>query len=106
MIKQVAVSNAVVTILTPSQKMKVGTIQNNGATAVRISIDGGAGYTDARSGDTGTDPSTTTGIRIAAGKELAINTLYGDAGLHKPIVGISEGSSVTLDVATDDANST
>ncbi len=99
MIKQVSVSSATKAILTPSQQMKVGVIQNNGSVAVRLSIDGGSAHG-------GQDPTTTTGFKLAAGKEVDVNTVWGGSGLHKPIVGVSEGADVTLDVITDDMLST
>lgn len=105
MIKQVTVST-LATILTPSVQMKVGLIQNNdAANDVRLTVDGGSTFTDSY-GRTGTDPTTSTGYFLAHGKEISINTVWGDSGLHKPIRAIAITGSAVLDIVTDDAVST
>ena len=106
MIKQVTTLNASTpaVVLTPSQYCHQVTIQNNGSGTVRLSFDGGATYTDYITNQTGTNPTTSTGYKLAAGKELGLTLLGGKA--PPPIIGIMESSTTTLDITTDDTKST
>ncbi len=106
MIKQVTTLTASTpaTILTPSLYCHQVTIQNNGSGVVRLSFDGGASYTDYATNQTGTNPTTSTGYKLAAGKEFAITFIAGKS--PPPIVGIMESSTTTLDITTDDTKST
>jgi hypothetical protein len=108
MIKQVTTLNAVsaATILTPSFKMKSAFIQNNGTGSCRLSVDGGT-ITQDDAGTAGTDPTTTTGYRLVAGKELDLSTIWGkNAAFHKPLRAIMESGTTILDIITDDNLST
>jgi hypothetical protein len=107
MVKQVTATTTAAVILTPSNQMKVALIQNNDATnGVRLSFDGGATYTDPRTGGVGTNPTVNTGYFLAIGKEISINTVWGDAGLHVPVVAIAVAGTAVLDIVTDDWKST
>lgn len=91
-------------ILVPGSDTKVIIIQNNGANSVRLSIDGGVGTVV--NGRTGTNPTPTTGILLAAGQQITITTspytgMTPDPTLHKPIVAIMVTSTTTLDIITD-----
>lgn len=109
MIKQIAVSNSAVRIVTCGPACKLLVIQNNGAVNVRLSFDGN---TDNKFGPDlanlqvgGTAPTTTTGYRLAAGQQwVQTNAQFPVLGVRN-IWGISEGASVTLDVITDDKDS-
>jgi len=106
MIKQVTtVGAAASVILTPGTYCKEIWIQNNGSGNVRLSIDGGTSWTDAWSGKTGTLPTASTGLRVAAGNYYA-RTMLGDK-ISPPILAILEtGTTTTLDIVTDDFAST
>ncbi len=106
MIKQVTTLNASTpaTILTPSMYCHQVTIQNNGSGVVRLSFDGGASYTDYLTNQTGTNPTTSTGYKLAAGTYVALTFLAGKA--PPPIVAIMEAATTTLDITTDDTKST
>ena len=106
MIKQVTTLNASTpaTVLTPSLYCHQVTIQNNGSGVVRLSFDGGASYTDYITGGTGTNPTTSTGYKLASGAYVAQTYLGGKA--PPPIIGIMESSTTTLDITTDDTKST
>jgi hypothetical protein len=67
-------------------------VQNNGAVAARITLGGATGgVADA--------PTTTTGLRIAAGASLELE----DGRYQMPLAidAISEGADTTIDVVTD-----
>ncbi len=91
-------------ILVPGSDTKVIVIQNNGSNSVRLSIDGGVGTVI--NSKPGTNPTPTTGILLAAGKQITITTapytgITPDPTLHKPIVAIMVSSTTTLDIITD-----
>ncbi len=106
MIKQVTTLNAstAATVLTPSLYCHQATIQNNGSGVVRLSFDGGAAYTDYLTNQTGTNPTTSTGYKLAAGAYVAMTFIAGKS--PPPIVGIMESATTTLDITTDDTKST
>ena len=94
-------------ILIPGSDTKLITIQNNGSSNVRLSFDGGVAY-QVNGGGSGTNPTPTTGYRLAAGTQVTISTgpytgATPDTTLHKPIVAIMESSTTTLDIVTDGA---
>lgn len=91
-------------IIVPGSDTKVIIIQNNGSNSVRLSIDGGVGTIVG--GKSGTNPTPTTGILLAAGQQITIATTpytgtTPDPTLHKPIVAIMVTSTTTLDIVTD-----
>jgi hypothetical protein len=91
-------------ILVPGSDTKVIIIQNNGSNSVRLSIDGGVGTVI--QSKSGTNPTPTTGILLAAGQQITITTapytgITPDPTLHKPIVAIMVSSTTTLDIITD-----
>lgn len=96
-------TSAAAVIVVPGTYAKVIIIQNNGSNSVRLSIDGGATYTDQQTGKTGTNPTTTTGILLPAGAQIIISTQPSAAGIHRPIVAIMVSSTTTLDIITDDS---
>ena len=109
MIKQVtSVGATASTILTPAPYTKFIAIQNNGSGNVRLTFDGGSTYIDAIDSTAGTDPTATTGFRLASGAAWQITTTpvgQGgiDAGIHYPIRAILEtGTTTILDIVTDD----
>lgn len=97
---------AVATILTPGPGVKLITIQNNGSGNVRLSFDGGASYTNPQTKQVGSNPTTSTGYRLAAGASLIITVQPNPNGIRNPIVGILETSTTTtLDISTDESSS-
>ena len=98
-------STTVETIVIPGTYMQTCVIQNNTTVAFRMTIDGGSTYTDQQTGKAGADPTTTSGIVVAAGASYTINTLPNGAGLHRPIRIIFESSGATgqIDIDTDDS---
>lgn len=90
-------------IVVPGTYAKVIVIQNNGSNSVRLSIDGGTTYTDQQTGKAGSNPTTSTGILLPAGAQIAISTQPSAAGIHRPIVAIMVTSTTTLDIVTDDS---
>lgn len=114
-VKQVTnVSGTVSTVLTPSKYCRFAIIQNNGTGNVRLTFDGGSTFTDPNTSGgttTGTDPTATTGYRLAAGKYVIItytsmNSQGADTANHVPIRAILEtATTTTLDFVTDDTKS-
>ena len=99
-------SAAVATIITPGASAKAITIQNNGAGNVRLSFDGGASYTNPQTGQTGSNPTNSTGYRLVAGAQFTITIRPDSQGVRNPIVAILENSTTTtLDIVTDDGAS-
>ena len=104
-VKQLSANGSSV-ICIPGADDQIITIQNNGNNSVRLSFDGGAGYTIPTGGKAGTNPTPTTGYLLAAGASVTLSTLpYVSSpslpGLHKPIVAIMVTSTTTLDIITD-----
>jgi hypothetical protein len=93
------------TIIKPGPYDKTIVIQNNGSNSVRLSIDGGASYTDPASGLAGTNPTATTGILLPAGQQYIVPTApttNSNGSVYRPpIVAIMVSGSTTLDIATD-----
>ena len=106
-------TSAAATIVIPGWACKVILIQNIGANAVNVTIDGGSTYTDPLTQKVGTDPttgSTGLGIVIPAASNgvpgsLMITTQAGDAGLHRQIRAIMQTGTTTLNISTDDTQS-
>ena len=105
-------TGAAATILVPPPNTKLIVIQNLGANAVNITVDGGSTYTDLNTGvgtATGNDPTTgATGLGIvipplASGipGSFVISTIASDSGLHKPIRAIMQTSTTTLNISID-----
>ena len=92
-------------VCVPGSTDQVIIVQNNGTNSVRLSIDGGAAYTDPVTGKTGTNPTPTTGYLLAAGAQIIITSVVfsgqSQQGLHKPIVAIMVTGTTTLDIVTD-----
>jgi len=110
-------TGSVKTILVPSVNTKAIVIQNLGAGAVNITIDGGSTYTNTYpigTAATGTDPTTgATGLGIqipAAANSIpgswSITTTPGSSGLNKPIRAIMASGTTTLNITTDDSQAT
>jgi hypothetical protein len=103
-------TSAVKTILVPGPNVKAIIISNIGANAINMTIDGGSTFTDnVTNQKTGTDPTTGAtglGIPLAAGGQYSITTIPGGAGLIKPIRAIMQTSTTTLNISTDDTEST
>lgn len=111
--KTTGLSSSAATLVIPGQYMKLLTMQNNGASDVRLSFDGGSTYTPQSPGSgssaaktKGTDPTTTTGYLWKAGTEIDITSMQLQAGFNAPIVGIMVTGSTTLDFTTDDIQTT
>lgn len=87
------------TIVTPSQFCKTLIIQNNGSGDVRLAIDGGtvSGLTD---------PTASTGVKLAAGTFVMI-TFPGNTNYAPPVIRaiLTSGTTTTIDAATDDGKS-
>lgn len=88
-------------IFTPGPGCKLAIIQNNGATNVRLSLDGGTDMPN----NTGTLPTALLGFRLAAGSQLFLNYAQFPSISGRTIWGISEGGAVVLDIVTDDKDS-
>jgi hypothetical protein len=103
-------TSAAATIVKPGVYCRTIIIQNNGSNSVRISIDGGASYTDVNSGIKGTNPTATTGYLLAAGQQLILarspNSTQNGSVVWNPIVAIMVTGTTTLDYITDDYLST
>jgi hypothetical protein len=85
------------TILTPGFHVHTITIQNNGSGDVRLGIDGGT--TNGL-----TDPTATTGYLLKAGSQLII-TYSGTTPQLKIRAILVSGTTTTIDICTDDAQS-
>lgn len=108
MIKQVATGAAAATILTLGPHASLAIIQNNGANPCRLSIDGGAPYTDPISGLNGTDPTGATGFLLAVNGTYTISRAVALKGVDFPsmaIRAIQVTGPTTLDIVTDDTKS-
>lgn len=99
------------TILTFGPTCRRFIIQNNGTAAVRLSMDGGPTQGTGGPGKAGTDPTASTGYLLAAGQSFP-PSWWGEADQWKtfgakPIRAISANTSntLTLDIITDDADS-
>lgn len=106
MIKQVTglTNAAAALVVTPSDRTRLLIIQNNGAGNVRLSFDGGSANNQPYGNQpAGTDPTSTTGYKLATGQQLVINALAGGGGLHYAIYGrLESATTTTLDIITDD----
>lgn len=103
-------TSAAKTILVPGPNVKAIILSNVGGNAINMTIDGGSTYTDnITNNKTGTDPTTGAtglGIPLAAGATYSITTQPGGSGLIKPIRAIMQTSTTTLNISTDDTEST
>lgn len=106
MIKQVTVSSTAIRLLQPGPGMKKFALQNNGAVNVRLSFDGNTDMISVAGKAAGTAPTSTTGYRLAAGKEWVETAAQFPSIGIRSIWAISEGADVTIDVVTDDKDST
>lgn len=88
------------TISAPAQSCSVLVIQNNGAGAVRISIDGGTTNAVPTA-----DPTASTGILLPAGQQVTICYFYNQRRAQIRAILVT-GTTTTLDIATDDTAST
>jgi len=95
--------------------MRLLCIQNNGSGSVRLSFDGGTGYTPTSpgggppgAGTKGTNPTATTGYLLAGSTEVNLTSMPQNAGLRAPIIGIlaNANASTTLDFVSDDVETT
>lgn len=104
MIKATSVSSTAVRLATPGPACKVLVLQNNGAVNIRLSLDGNTDNT-LNGAPVGTAPTTTTGMRLAAGTQFVMTLAQYPNMIQRNIWAISEGAAVTIDVITDDKDS-
>lgn len=91
-------------IVIPGIHVHTVTIQNSGSTTLRLSFDGGSTYTDPYAFKKGTDPTTSTGYSLPAGQQIIIS--YASPSMIRQIVAISATGTATIDITTDDTEST
>ena len=106
-------TTTVKTILVPGYRCKAYVISNIGANAVNLTIDGGSTFNSTQGGGNsptyGTDPTTGAtglGIPLAAGGQYMFTTMPADSGLNKPVRAIMQTGTTTLNISTDDVQST
>lgn len=89
-------SGAVVRVYTDDRYAQIVVIQNNGAGAVRYTLGGStSAVADV--------PTASTGIKLAAGEKMILNTVQGREGFIGNVDMIAESATTTIDVVTNGA---